>query len=533
MGQLIPEDFDFSLLKNDSEREVVRALRDQLSDDWRVIPNFLFNHEHRDHEIDVIVMHPDWGIGIIEVKGHKARIRGGKWYAGGEPMVPQPFDQARDNAYSLRNMLRQVSPTLFERLQVPYAVAFPNMSRVEGHETREFKESQLLLEPQISDLRFVIENLFIEEAHLRFPVDGIEEALRIICPDIDFEYDPHATAKRARDRLEEVSLAQIRAMETLDDNRRVIVTGKAGTGKTRLAIRWAQRAIAREERVLFVCFNEPLAQEVRARMNIEDEDVVIGPFLQVARQFQGVPWLDEPEDASDEELKYFWDVTMVGHLHAHWPHIEDTFDTIVVDEAQDFSPAWIAQLEALLDPDGPRRLLLVGDASQDIFERGYRLPSSDDGWTSGELVTNCRNTLQIARLLRSVLDGSAAPQTSPDSFGISFIATSEEKAAVVDSVQVALDGCPLGESVVITASRRWRNDIRDALGLGTFEDRHQRTPCESVRRLKGTEFDTVVLVDPSGELDDQGLSIGISRAVNKLVIIGPAALGRRLRLIST
>ncbi len=50
MGQLVPEDFDFSLLKNDSEREVVRAIRDQLSDHWRVIPNFLFNHEHRDHE---------------------------------------------------------------------------------------------------------------------------------------------------------------------------------------------------------------------------------------------------------------------------------------------------------------------------------------------------------------------------------------------------------------------------------------------------------------------------------------------------
>ena len=35
-----------------------------------------------------------------------------------------------------------------------------------------------------------------------------------------------------------------------------------------------------------------------------------------------------------------------------------------------------------------------------LYERGFRVPSPDDGWTVCELVTNCRNSHQIARLLQ-------------------------------------------------------------------------------------------------------------------------------------
>ena len=39
MGLLVPDDFPMSTLVNAAERAVVEALRDQLSDDWLVLPD--------------------------------------------------------------------------------------------------------------------------------------------------------------------------------------------------------------------------------------------------------------------------------------------------------------------------------------------------------------------------------------------------------------------------------------------------------------------------------------------------------------
>ena len=68
MGILIPEDFDLRSLKNDAERAVVARFRDELTDGWLLIPS-LKMRDHRDYEIDLVVMHRDVGIFIVEVKG--------------------------------------------------------------------------------------------------------------------------------------------------------------------------------------------------------------------------------------------------------------------------------------------------------------------------------------------------------------------------------------------------------------------------------------------------------------------------------
>jgi superfamily I DNA/RNA helicase len=227
----------------------------------------------------------------------------------------------------------------------------------------------------------------------------------------------------------------------------------------------------------------------------------------------------------------YWNFDLVGHLHYHWPEVEDRFDTIIIDEAQDFSPAWIAQMEALLDPDGARRIMMVADAEQDIFDRGFTLPTAADGWTVCELTTNCRNTFQIARLLRSALEGAVAPQRGPESIGISYSPVGTNDDGVVEAVRQALEATDLKSVAVIVHSRRWRGVLRDRLNLGTWETRDEMIPCETVRRLKGTEFDYVVVVDPDGSMDDQSLYVAISRAVNQLAVIGPTELGRHLRLL--
>ena len=359
----------------------------------------------------------------------------------------------------------------------------------------------------------------------------IEAIVQLLFPDADFVWDEHAQSTRLRQRLEDLSASQIKALEQLDANRRVVVTGGAGSGKTRLACAWARRALTREERVLFVCFNEPLADEIADHF-WEDDNLDTGAFLQVARRLDGMPPLHVPTDMDATTAKLFWDVTASGHLHANWPSITDRFDTIIIDEAQDFSPAWIAQLDALLDPQGPRRMMMVADAAQDVFNRGFNLPTNDDGWTVCELTTNCRNSLEIAQLLRRCMGGAASPLSIPPGHGVEFHAVDPTSAERVLTGLLLADGRALPAAVIV-ASHEWRQRLRTNLALGDWSDRHEKVICESVRRLKGTEFDSVIVFDPEGLMDDQQLYVAISRAVSRLDIIGPTGLGIHLGLHPT
>jgi hypothetical protein len=81
---------------------------------------------------------------------------------------------------------------------------------------------------------------------------------------------------------------------------------------------------------------------------------------------------------------------------------------------------------------------------------------------------------------------------------------------------------------VICDDTTLRERLRAELGLGTWEERANKIPCESVRRLKGTEFDTVILIDEHGDMDRQKQYIAISRAVSQLIVLGPIELGERL-----
>ena len=71
MGQLIPEDFPIESLANDEERLVVRALVEQLSDDWHIIPGVDVVDRYRDREIDIVIANAREGVAVIEVKGHR------------------------------------------------------------------------------------------------------------------------------------------------------------------------------------------------------------------------------------------------------------------------------------------------------------------------------------------------------------------------------------------------------------------------------------------------------------------------------
>ena len=55
--------------------------------------------------------------------------------------------------------------------------------------------------------------------------------------------------------------------------------------------------------------------------------------------------------------------------------------------------------------------------------------------------------------------------------------------------------------------------------------------CETIHRMKGLERDAVILVTEDDDLDDHLLYVGMSRAISRLVVVGPPALTARLQAL--
>ena len=476
------------------------------------------------------MIHREFGIVDIEVKGHRLEIREGVWCSGGRPLDPQPHQQALSNAYALRDRLRQKSEA-FQHLNVEYGLALPNTDDVIGALPPGINRKQILTASDFEDSQAAIERLMLSRwGNQSLSTTSVEEIVSYLCPSAEFTWNPAARAIAARNRLDQICADQIKVLEHLDLNRRVVVTGSVGTGKTRLATAWTLRAYARDGRTLLTCYNEPLAEELRSRLPDDAEKLVVGAFLKLALQgFEGMPPLDIPTDAGDE----FWSYTAFGHIQRNWHLVTDRFDTIVIDEAQDFSPAWIAQLAALLNPDG--RLLLVADQEQVLYARGFSVPSVQDGWTQCELVTNCRNTYGIARLVRYFLNGAAVPRVRPESVIGWIEARNEEEALVAVGSELArlkLEERDPKSILVETVGTPLRDAIRLQLGLVSWESRNDGSAvcCETVHRSKGLEADTVLFVAATEDVEDRLLYVGISRAISELVIIVPRTLAHRLQL---
>ena len=116
---------------------------------------------------------------------------------------------------------------------------------------------------------------------------------------------------------------------------RLRVRGSPGCGKTVIARRFFQEAVERSRKPLLVCFNRQLMERIRASVGrgglVETWYGLCHRFLESIDEAPGFSRKD-----SDAE---FWsriqDQVMAARIPESW-----MFDTIIVDEGQDFEPDW-------------------------------------------------------------------------------------------------------------------------------------------------------------------------------------------------
>jgi len=533
MATLLPVDFDLTRLEH-SERRVCAAFVQGLDDSWLVIPHVPVTAKGEDGEIDVVLVSAASGVVLVEVKGGRIDIQQGEWLQNGKRLPKSPVSQVSTAKHLLVKRMRTARIDITD-LFMRHVIALPDAGQIPAAGLTPDAPRDIVL--GANDLEYpeqALHRLFRD--HSPVPVDRLEKFVQALRPDIHLADGQGDVLRWARNRLDEEAAVHLASVKQLDVNQRVLVTGGAGTGKTMVVAAWARQAVARGERVLVACFNKPMAEQLqRVLRHVRDDcDVATGvsPFM-VGTYHDLAVRLLEPHGfrIGQNPNPDYWRHVPTEALAFHAAAVGTPFDTIVVDEGQDIHPDWLRSLERLLDPAGPRRVLMTADPMQAIYVKPWEAPPA---MTQVPLVYNLRNCRAIANYV-ATLGGPTPLPGAPFGREVEMMAVGgrrELRKRVRDAVtRLTTDyHVPFGQIAVLTTTSDARSALLgeaiEGVPLVRWEERSEEAVlCETVHRTKGIERTAIVLVDLMPEPDPTLRYVGASRAISSLHLIHPTSIG--------
>ncbi|MFI7252801.1 nuclease-related domain-containing DEAD/DEAH box helicase [Micromonospora chalcea] len=540
------------------EKEIYTALQQSRdTEDWIVLHSLgISNHVRQvEGEADFVVIVPGAGIVVIEVKSHRSidRRTDGTWKLGTDaPTVRGPFQQASEAMYSLRDYLQKRKVDL-RSIPMLSAVWFVSVrARTMLPRSPEWHDWQVLDSEDVkSASNAILRTLSAGTKHLDgktkyFTYGGVgpdAEAAGRVASMLRPKFELATVAgdrRRAREsQLTSFIEEQFLALDAASENRAVLFSGPAGSGKTFLAMESARREVSMGNSGRLLCFNRFLSRHL-ARDLVGLGGLTVGTFHQEMVRLAG---LDKaPENPSPN----FWGTELPeraiealiegGNSHAS--------DFLVIDEIQDIATDPYLDVLDLMVEGGLKegRLLFFGDFErQAIFQNETgreRLRARVPTLSSYKLTQNCRNLPRIGyqvNLLGHLQPGYQRFRRLDDGVDPVFRQYQpgqDQSALLVAAIRSLKDeGYELNEIVVLspqrdgstaaTTSDPWlRQILRPVNGLPA---RPGQVQYSTIHAFKGLEATAAVVTDLDGasaaENFDSLLYIGLTRATDRLIAL--------------
>lgn len=358
---------------------------------------------------------------------------------------------------------------------------------------------------------------------------------------IELETDVSALVGRAQAMVTRVSGGLAHWARQLDFSPyRLHVEGTAGSGKTQLALAEFRGAIGRGLRPLYVCYNRPLADHFADVAPAGGEVCTFHTLCQRLVRDAG----KTVDIAAPDGFERLEKAAAGVPIDDRW-----RFDTVVVDEGQDFSSAWRDQVLRHARDDA--RLIWLEDPMQSLYARERsRLP----GWVTLHARANYRSPREVVRLLRAILPAdvpveAAGPLAGAELDIFDYADTAQMLAATKEAIRSCL-GTGFRRHDIAVVSFRGREQSAllslDAIGphpVRRFTGRYDLLAqpvytggellVESVYRFKGQAAPAVVFSEVDFESMDERtvrkLFVGATRATMKLSIVASTRSAQVIR----
>ena len=513
------------------ELDVLEHLELALPDNYEVFHSIPWHRveegDDRHGEIDIVVMGPTGNLLLMEVKAGDVILRAGsmfKLYAkrehdvGRQCSVQYSAMVNRLQEAGLRSWVTNCLVLPDYVLGSSHVVAIPRdrIIDAEGYETLGTRVKEILGGEHGSHdreaLRYFLKNEFKVSTDLSVLRDQLKGTTHQLA-------DGLATwAPRIQ-----VPSGVLRIQAT------------AGSGKTQLAVRLLEDAVARSLTALYVCFNRTLADHM---LQIAPTRATVSSFHELCvehyrRRYQ------EPDFAAPAIFPKMTD-TYIADSGTFAPR----FDLLVVDEAQDIDPRWMGSLLPQLKADG--RLYVMEDDDQRLYDR--------DAFDLSDAVTiTCRDNYRSPQSICQVINAFALAEISVVSRNPyrgelpGFHVYAPEKGATDKTAEVVAGllarGFGIADIVVLTGHGRSKSALLNAEHIGPHKTRRftgafskNSDPIwtegellvESVFRFKGQSAPAVVLsevdfVDLSPS-ERRKLFVGLTRAQMAVeIVVSPSA----------
>ena len=527
-----------------AEISVYNRLRDQLKD-FTVFYHCPWYDENAprgssDGEADFVVAHPHWGFVVLEVKGgiisrdENTRIWRSRNKPGRVHEIKNPVEQALISKHVIFRKLRDAWKGKIPFIRAKHGVVFPDSGRprrsndlgadlpldifafAEDMDQLGAKIVKILMsEPEQSETRygnlgkhgiFLLHQLF----------------------DRGFELDLSLATLLADDenKILQLTEQQNTYLDLTKTQKRAIFTGGAGTGKTTLAIEKSKRLAQEGAEVLLLCFNNALSAFLRSQVK-EFGNITAFSFHQFclsAITKSGISIYHEGE----KDRRYFDEILPEALLAALSSDDDLRYDTVVVDEGQDFLESWWEPLLLTLrDVDGT--CFVFKDDNQRIYRgTSQKIPGFEIDPL--HLSINFRNTQSIFRATKKYYEGGDIRPGGPEGKEIEWCpikpGNEAKKIEKIINRLVNIEGIPEHEIVVLCACAPDKSVLAPGKSIGRYET----SPSEdfsgksirfdSIHRFKGLESKVVILTDMDGAVASNELMyVGLSRARLLLFVI--------------
>ncbi len=554
--------------KSTGERMIFDMLKkDSFTEDWIVLHSLnLSQHTKRLYgEIDFLLLIPNAGVFVMEVKGGDVRCKNGEWVFidrhGNVNRNKSPFNQARDAMFSLQTEIKKEfgAKHRFNKIQFGFLVAFPQVN-FDKHSV-EYEQWQIFDKTNYnSNHETFFKNLiqqFTEKHKTQLwfsPTESLpsRQDLEELC---HFLRGDFIRVRSAKERLAEFDSQvksyteeQFGVLESIELNERSLVQGSAGTGKTMIAIESAIRAAAEGKNVFLTCYNRIIGEWMQKQLEGWSNITVSSLHNYLFELTKGFDYDKTQENKQDFYSKY------LPNLMKEFFRIgvKGKFDKLIIDEGQDLiREEYLGLFDSMLTNGlANGNWEIYGDFErQAIFAQLSKSEMLDLLKTFGHhskhlLRINCRNTKEIGEET-SLISGFEKPpflleylEGLPVAYHFYRDEAHQKQILNEQLKKVADESLPLNEMVLLSPSKFENSCVKSLPGYSIKEIKTANEVSATqkyfgfatIQSYKGMEGNYILITDIedlSSEIAKSLLYVGMSRARYGLILLISEAIQRQ------